>query len=186
MKYLKSLRIILIVILLLFVTNTNMAQFEAGKHFAGPSIGLTFLGSTFQLGANYEYGMNVKEIGIDAPGTLGIGGILRYWSYSEGYYSGNWSYTSIVIGVQGNYHFKSGDGKFDPWTGLILAYHAGSVSWDGPDRESWWAEPSYGGMWLGAHVGARYWISPTMALSGRLGFGTLSYGALDIGVDFKL
>ena len=33
--------------------------------------------------------------------------------------------------------------------------------------------------------GARYWVSPTIAISAVIGFGTLSYGALDLGVDFK-
>src|SRR3990172_3078932 len=100
--------------LVLFVVNAN-AQYEVGKHYAGPSIGLSFLGSTAQFGLNYEYAFTIQNFG-----TVGAGGIFRYWSYKERF--------------------------------------------------------------LG---GTRYWITPTIALMGRVGFGTLSYGALEVGVDFK-
>lgn len=63
------------------------AQFSAGKHHLGPSVGFSFLGSTPQFGLNYEYGMDVKDFGL-----IGIGGIARYWSYSEDYYYGKWKY----------------------------------------------------------------------------------------------
>jgi hypothetical protein len=158
------------------------AQFTANKSYLGPSIGLSFLGSTPQFGANYEYSMDLENFG-----RVGIGGIFRYWSYSEGsgFGSGwNWKYTDILIGVQGNYHFKLTSDKFDPWAGLTLAYDAGSVSWDGPSGYNY-ASPGYGGLFIGANAGARYWVSPTIGISARVGFGSLSYGALDLGVDFK-
>jgi protein-S-isoprenylcysteine O-methyltransferase Ste14 len=166
------------VLIFLFAISSTFAQFTPDKDYAGPSIGLSFLGSTVQFGANYEHSMVVKDFG-----TIGIGGIFRYWSYSEDYIGGDWSYTNVLIGAQGNYHFKMSDNKFDPWAGLILAYDAGSVSWDGP--YSTYASPSYGGLFLGLHGGMRYWFSPNLAGTARIGFGTLSYGALDIGVDFK-
>lgn len=163
-------------------TSFSNAQFSAGKHHLGPSVGFSFLGSTPQFGLNYEYGLDVKDFGL-----LGIGGIARYWSYSEDYgygSTGKWKYTDILIGAQANYHFKVGDGKFDPWLGVTLAYDAGKVTWDGPAGESW-ASPSYGGMFFGGNAGARYWFSPAIAVSARLGFGSLGYGGLDLGVDFK-
>jgi hypothetical protein len=162
-----------------FAFSTTNAQFTPNNHYLGPSIGLSFLGSTVQFGANYEYGMDVENFG-----RVGIGGIFRYWSYSEGFFEGEWSYTDVLIGVQGNYHFKLEENKFDPWLGLTLAYDGGSVSWDGPGGFDY-VSPTYGGFFIGAHGGARYWISPTLAVSARIGFGTLSYGALDLGVDFK-
>jgi hypothetical protein len=178
-----NLKWLIVLVLFSTITLKTNAQFEAGASYAGPSLGLSFLGSTFQLGLNYEYGMNLKQIGLDGPGKIGIGGILRYWSYSSGSDYSKWKYTDILIGAQGNYHFPTGS-KLDPWIGLVLAYDAGSVSWDGSGSKV--SEPTYGGLWLGAHAGIRYWISPTLAATARVGFGTLSYGALDIGVDFKI
>lgn len=179
----KILLIILLMITMLGLSEAQ-AQLKTKTSYLGPSIGLSFLGSTPQFGFNYEYTMKIKDLDIDMDGIIGIGGIFRYWSYEESWYGGgNWSYTNILIGAQGNYHFKS-TGKFDAWTGVVLAYDAGSVDWDGPSGS--YNEPSHGGLWLGAHAGARYFFSPSLAISGRIGFGTLSYGAIDIGVDFTL
>jgi len=159
-------------------TSTSNAQYVQGKNYLGPSIGFAFLGSTPDFGASYEYGINLQNFGL-----VGIGGLFRYWGYSEDYFGGSWKYTNILIGAQGNYHFQLSDSKLDPYVGVVLAYDAGSVSWSGPYGN--YASPSYGGLWLAAQGGARYWISPTIAITGRIGLGTLGYSGLDFGVDFK-
>ncbi len=164
-----------ILVLTLFIYGNSNAQFTPEHHYLGPCIGLSFLGTTPQFGVNYEYGMDIQNFG-----RVGIGGIFRYWGYS----SDNWNYSDVLIGAQGNYHFKLETDKFDPWLGLTLAYNSASVSWDGPVDIPHF-EPSVGGFFLGIDAGARYWVSPTIAISGRLGFGSLSYGGLDVGVDFK-
>ena len=163
---------------LLFQSPAN-SQYIIGKHYAGPSIGLSFLGSTFQVGGNYEYALNIENFG-----NIGIGGVLRYWGYSENFVGGEWSYTNILIGAQGNYHFSIKDNEqLDPYAGIVLAYDGGSVSYSGPGGN--YPTPSHGGLWLGFQGGIRYFIQPNLALTGRVGFGTLSYGALEVGVDWK-
>ncbi len=182
-------RSILLAAVVLFLTIPFVAfgqYFEAGKSYAGPSIGLSFLGSAPEFGVNYEYGMKMDF------GTVGIGGLFRYWGYSEDWADGTFKYTNILIGAQGNYHFKMDpDSKLDPWAGVILGYNSSSAKWTW--KSGYTAgffgvyEPSAtsGGLVLNAHGGVRYWLSPTMALVGSIGYGSLSYGALDIGVDFK-
>ncbi len=164
---------------LIFIFNAN-AQYEVEKHYAGPSIGLSFLGSTAQLGLNYEYSFVIKDFGL-----VGAGGIFRYWGYKENFAGGSWSYTNVLFGGQFNYHFKLENRKFDPWLGVVLAFDGGSVKTTYSNANVYRADPSHGGLWLGFHGGARYWLTPTIALTGRVGFGTLSYGALELGVDFK-
>lgn len=168
-----------VILTTLFASN-GYSQYDMNKSYLGPTIGLSFLGSTFQIGANYEYSVELENFG-----NVGIGGVFRYWSYSENYFEGEWSYTDILVGIQGNYHFKVNNNKLDPWAGLTLAYDGGSVEWQGPYGYNY-ATPTYGGFFLGAQGGLRYWISPTVALVSRIGFGTLSYGALEVGADFKL
>jgi len=160
------------------LSTTTDAQYEAENNYFGPSIGFAFLGSTPDFGISYERGLNLQNFGL-----VGIGGIFRYWGYSENFFDGQWKYTNILIGAQGNYHFVLSNSKFDPYVGLVLAYDAGSVSWSGPGGN--YVTPSYGGLWLAAQGGARYWISPTIAITGRIGLGTLGYSGLDFGVDFK-
>ncbi len=163
------------ILISMFAFSTSNAQFAAEHHFIGHSIGLSFLGSTPEYGLNYEYGVDLQNVG-----TVGIGGLFRYWGYNETY----WKYTNILIGAQGNYHFKIPDSKLDPYVGLVLAYDIGSTSWK--DQELAGFSASAGGFWAAIQVGGRYWLTPTLALTARLGFGSLSYGALDVGVDFKL
>lgn len=169
------------IVVILFLQQSPLnAQYVVEKHYAGPSLGLSFLGSTFQFGGNYEYALTLENFG-----KVGIGGIFRYWSYSDAYFGGgSWSYTNILIGAQGNYHFEiRGSEKYDPYAGLVLAYDGGSVSYSG--AAVGYVTPSHGGLWLGIQGGLRYWIKPDIAITGRVGFGTLSYGALEFGVDWK-
>jgi hypothetical protein len=165
--------------ILSFLTPNTNAQYEIDKHYAGPSLGLSFLGSTFQLGLNYEYAFTIKDFG-----TVGAGGIFRYWGYKESVFTSSRSISNVLIGGQFNYHFYVENKKIDPWAGVVLSYVSASITRNYLNNLQY-SEPSYGGFWLGFHGGARYWITPTLALMGRIGFGTLSYGALELGVDFK-
>lgn len=171
-KYLTALFVITLFVLPI----KSNAQYEVNKHYVGPSLGFYFHGSSVILGGNYEYAMELKDIG-----KIGIGGIMRYYSYDAGW----WSYSDILLGAQGNYHFTLDNKKFDPWVGLLLAFDIGSVDYSGPNNQ-FYSEPSYGGFWVGLHAGMRYWLSPDIALTGRFGFGSYSYSSFDVGVDFKL
>ncbi|MDP3442668.1 MAG: hypothetical protein Q8T08_07360 [Ignavibacteria bacterium] len=157
----------------------NSAQYQIEKHYFGPSLGLSFLGSVPQIGFNYEYGLNVKDFG-----DIGVGGILRYWAHNEGFFGGEWSYTNFLLGAQGNYHFKINNPKVDLWGGLVLALQTGSVEYKGSNANIY-VKPSYGGLWMALQGGCRYWMSSDFALVGRLGLGTLSYSSLEFGVDWK-
>ena len=174
-----TIRILILFLTALFFTSNTHAQYEIDKHYAGPSIGLSFLGSTAQLGLNYEYAFVIEDFG-----TVGAGGIFRYWGYEESFIGGSYDYTDVLIGGQFNYHFKVESNKIDPWLGVALGFVFGSVKTTLLINQ-YYSEPSHDGLWLGFHGGARYWITPTIALIGSVGFGTLSYGALEIGVDFK-
>ncbi len=158
----------------------NSAQFEIGKHYLGPSIGLSFLGTVPQIGFNYEYGINLKDFG-----DVGFGGIIRYWSFNDSFVGGEWGYKDFLLGAQGNYHFRLTNEKFDLWAGLVLAFDAGYVKYKG-NNSGMYPSPSHGGLWLGFQGGGRYWVSSNFAVSGRIGFGTLKYGSLEIGCDWKL
>ena len=177
-----KLAVLILTFFIIGFLSTANAQFVEGGNYFGPSVGLSFLGSAPQLGLNYETGVNLQNVG-----TIGVGGLFRYWSYSESYNyfnnSGDWKYTNILIGAQGNYHFVIPNSKLDPYVGIVLAYDIASTSWSGPNNFG--NSVSAGGFWAALQAGGRYWLSPTLALTARLGFGSLSYGALEVGVDFK-
>lgn len=173
-------------VVLFFSSITTFSQYEPDKHIVGPSVGFSFLGSTTQIGINHESAVMIKELGFDKPGMLGVGLIFRYWNYSENFNYVEWDYTDIMFGLQTNYHFYFSNDRIDPWIGFIFAYDFGSVDIKYPEgivEDT--IEPANGGLWIGAHAGARYWFRENMAISIRIGFGTLSYGALDLGFDYK-
>ncbi len=167
-------------VLIISLNSVSNAQFREGNNYLGASIGLSFLGSAPQFGINYEHAINVQDFGM-----VGIGGVFRYWGYSETYFDGKWSYSNVLIGAQGNYHFKVGNDKLDPYAGIVLAYDAGSVSWSGPNSIYSYSSPTSGGLWAALQGGIRYMISPQWSLTARVGFGSLSYGALEVGADYQ-
>jgi hypothetical protein len=165
---------ILVLTVLFFISTSINAQFQEGKSYAGPAIGLSFLGSTVSFGANYEYGMTLADI----PGPIGVGALVRYWSYGTVY-----TYTDIIIAAQGNYHFVLDSKKLDPYIGLILGYDINSWSYDGPYSD--YLNTTSGGFIAGISIGARYWLSPKMAVNARFGTGSNLGSTLDVGLDFK-
>lgn len=175
----KIASVLAIVISLLCFTSISSAQFEKGKNYVGPHLGLSYYGSTITFGGEYEYGVTEH---------IGIGGLVDYYQYSEdfGGWSGDysWKYSYLEIGANGNYHFGKTlewDGKLDPFVGVVLGYHVASVKWDGPGS-AFVAEPSVGGVFLGGTAGIRYFISPNLALAARVGVGA-TY--LTAGVNWK-
>ncbi len=179
---LKKILVLFTLILAFAFSNAN-AQYTPEHHYIGPCIGFAFLGNVPQFGLNYEYSMDLQNFG-----SVGIGGLFRYWGYSDDFFYGKVSYTNILIGVQGNYHFKIPESKFDPYVGLVLADDIGStsVTYNDAYLHDYSFSGSAGGFWIAIQGGARYWVSPTLAITGRLGLGSLSYYAFEVGVDFKL
>ncbi len=164
----------------LLLSLTGVAQFQKGKNYVGAHIGLSGVGSSVSIGGDYEIGVTDK-IGI---GTIGVGALLDYWSYSftyGGYFgpvTGDFSYHYWSIGAMGNYHFILDDKKWDPFAGLVLGYYIVGVStpigsYTGFDASR---------MFLGLQVGARYQFSPSWTAQARLGFGA---SILALGVDYR-
>jgi hypothetical protein len=177
-------KILVVLFSLLFLSSMSFAQFEVGKSYIGPSIGIGFGGYGLSFGADYEYGMSLKDIGVDAPGALGIGGLVRYYNWSESYFTYKWSYTDIIIGAQGNYHFKLENNKIDPYLGIVLGFDIASSSWNGPTGFGDQYSTSSGGLFFNGNAGVRYWFSPTMAARASFGFGNI-VSSLILGLDFK-
>lgn len=149
------------------------AQFENGKNYIGPHIGLSGVGSALTLGADYERG--ITSPGEVGPGIIGIGGLFDYYSYD---YFQTVKVTYIDLGVSGMYHFVLDNKKWDPFLGLVLGYEI--TSWS--NTYFGYVEPSVGGFMLGGSAGIRYFLSDQWALQARVGFG---FYILAVGVDYK-
>jgi len=166
------------------------------------------LAASLSLGQTYKKGNNMLNIGI-GPGLAGIygsmdvpsisaglqlgihekfsvGGIVGYSSssYDAGSYLGHdykWTYTYIVIGARGEYHFIDADIKdLDLYAGLTLGYNIVSVSEPSGYSGFYTAEGSY--LLYGFHAGGRYYFTPTIGAFLELGYGV---GYIVAGVTFK-
>ena len=168
----KKLALTVVVFGFVFCSSLGNAQFEKGKNYLGPHLGISGIGSTFTIGGDYERGVTEN---------VGVGALVDYWSYDFSYLavSSGYSYKYITIGGTGSYHFMLDDKKWDPFVGLALGYYivsiktpAGGVS-TGLDASR---------LFLGGQGGVRYFFSPNLAGQARVGFGAY---ILAVGVDFK-
>ena len=93
-----------------------------------------------------------------------------------------WSYNYTSISATGAFHFALGNRKWDPFILLSLGYHIVSFS------EPSWYDSYYNyaydrsRIFIGAQLGARYFLTPNVALQTRVGFGA---GLLSLGLDWK-
>ncbi|MGB9591179.1 MAG: hypothetical protein ACPL1K_01540 [Candidatus Kryptoniota bacterium] len=116
------------VIMVLILVGQAKAQFETGKNYAGPHLGLSGVGSALTLGLDYERA--VTQPGEVGPGIIGVGGLFDYYSYNETFFATTGSWTYIDFGVSGMYHFVLENKKLDPFLGLVLGYEVASWKWN--------------------------------------------------------
>ena len=178
-------RIFLVLIIITAGSTIIFSQLKEKDNLLGASVGLWAKGEVPMFGVNFE--SQLTQAGI---GTLSLGGIFRYYNYSFVYTNGDsrkYSFTSI--GLQSNYNFNQiGDGKFVPFFGLVLGYnYVNSTYTDFTKRGVYVTDLSYkSGAWLWGQLGMRYFFSPNVAGSVRLGLGNNDFNTIELGVDFKL
>ncbi len=169
----------------LFCTFNADAQLKEKDNLLGGSIGFWAKGEVPMFGVNFE--SQLTQAGI---GTLGLGGIFRYYTLTNFYGNGDsrkYSFTSF--GAQLNYNFNQiGDGSFVPYIGLVAGYnHVNNTYTDVTRNAVYITDVSYtSGAWLWGQFGMRYFFNPRVAGSLRLGVGNNDFNTLELGVDFKL
>lgn len=173
------------VFLFLLLIQFPFAQLKEKDNLLGASIGFWAKGNVPMFGANFE--SNIVQAG---SGTIGLGGIFRYYTYNFNYSNGDSRrYTFTSFGVQGNYNFNQiGDGKFVPYIGAVIGYNSVNNSYtDFTKNGIYISDVTYtSGAWLWLQAGLRYFFSHNVAGTVRLGIGNHDFNTLELGVDFKL
>jgi hypothetical protein len=180
--------------LMLIVTLFSTALVAKEKGAPLLKEGDIFVGGKLAIGAVYgasigfvgsgEYGIQEGFLNIgDIPSSLGVGAMLGYASYSGGFFGLNWSYTNIVILINGYYHADLlKNPKLDTYFMVGLGYNAGTASLDDPSG-TYIKKPTHGGIVLGTGIGGRYYLNPNLSAVAELGVGM---GLLRLGVDYKI
>jgi hypothetical protein len=169
-------------VLLLGITSLH-AQLRERDNLLGPSIGFWPSGSAPTFGLNYE-----NQLTQAGPGTISLGGVFRYTTWrSDITPTDYWSINYYTFGLQSNYNFNEvGEGKFVPFVGLVLGYNAVNESYTSSYGYTYNYTGTSSGLWLWLQGGMRYFFSPKVAGTLRLGLGSFNYNTIEIGVDFKL
>jgi hypothetical protein len=161
------------------------AQLKDGDNLLGVSVGFWGKGNVPTFGINFE-----SQITDVPSGTIGIGGLFRFYTLSNSYSNGDsWRHTFTSLGFQSNYNFNQiGEGKFVPFVGLVLGYNNVNSTFTDVSRSGIYvSESSYSSdAWLWAQLGFRYFFSPRVAGALRVGAGNNNFNTIELGVDFKL
>lgn len=174
---------IFIIAFLLIAVITAPAQLKERDNLLGGTLGLWAKYSVPTFGINYE-----NQIVQAGPGTIGLGGVFRFYTYSPVYPDLTYKYSFTSFGFQANYNFNQiGDGKFVPFVGLVLGYNSVSTSYTAVNGHTvYLVNYAYtSGMWAWGQVGMRYFFSPNVAGSVRINGGNYDFNTLELGVDFR-
>lgn len=171
-----------LVILVLFASLTQAQGYRKGVNNLNVGIGFGLSGIYGDMdfppiSVGFQYGFHEK---------ISIGGIIGYSqsSYSWGYFNQDykWTYSYIIIGARGEYHFMEPTDPVDLYGGLTLGYSIVSVSEPtGYSGYGYSAGASYA--LFGFHGGVRYLFSPNIGVFGELGYGI---GYITVGLNVRL
>ena len=167
--------------ILFFLTLLSSQAQDAGRSIhvnAGLGLGVYNAGG-IPIGASVEVG--IKE-------NIAVGGFFDYARYGRKYMGYRWNYNFLYFGARGSYHLGDllkelglAEDKFDPYAGLSLGIRTASYS-DNSDFGDYHS-PYSTGVFLGAHVGTRYYFSDKIGAFGEVGYGV---SALRLGLTVKL
>lgn len=135
----------------------------------------TYYGGGFPIGVSVEAGLK---------NNFSVGGSVDFFRYNYGYYSG--AYTFVLGAARASYHLGDALGvqnnNFDPYIGASLGFRYANYHDSYGYTYSDYGSGYNSGLWLGIHVGARYFFSPKVG-----GFAEVGYGvsALKLGVTAK-
>lgn len=165
--------LVVFAVLLGWAPSARAQGFGVGYTDVGPVIGLGSVGdASVSIGGRLEFGL--RELPNLGNGILGVEVSVDHYSYGIGSF-GDWSYNPI--GVTANYHFHLDNKKFDPFIGLglgdYIVTHPSCSACSGFNS----------GVYFIGRLGARYFVSPSLALYADVGSGA---GALHVGATFKI
>lgn len=181
----KVFTIALVLFITLAVAKDLSAQtFSKGSKVAQIGLGFGFAGVYGDAGfppitLGFQYGLEDK---------ISIGPIVGFTTSSETVFDTKFSYSYVIIGARGEYHFLENSDKMDAYGGLTLGYAIVSSSVTSTNsyygsffNNSATASASYAV--YGFHVGGKYYLNQQIALFGELGYGI---GYFTVGASYRL
>lgn len=183
MKTFSSIIIAVVLVFSVLVSSASAQTIKKGEMVGQAGLGFGFAGVYGDAGfppisVGLQYGLEEK---------ISIGGIVGFTTSSEEWSWGKWSYSYVIVGARGEYHFLENSEKMDAYGGLTLGYAIVSSSWEDKTgyANDWWggkASASSSYAVYGFHVGAKYYLTPKFGLFGELGYGI---GYITVGACYR-
>jgi hypothetical protein len=176
----KRITLVCTAILFFFALLPSQAQ-DAGRGInvnAGIGLGVYNAGG-IPIGASVEVG--IKD-------NIAVGGFFDYARYRRNFGGYKWNYNFLYFGGRASYHLGDllgelglAEDKFDPYAGLSLGIKTASYN-DNTGLDDY-VSPYSTGVFLGAHVGSRYYFNEKIGAFAEVGYGV---SALRLGLTVKL
>lgn len=195
----KSLLVAALSIVMIGAANRASAQaFDEGtKHLnVGIGLGSTYYGYTYLSGSDYSSIPTIflsydQGTGIElGTGIIGLGGFVGFSSAKANYaypgYEWNYSWTNIVVGARGNYHFPIDNEKFDAYAGVSLGLWMQTYEYTNSDP--FWggtldSKDTYTNLYYSGCLGGKYMFSESFGAFAELGWDV---ALLKVGVTLGL
>jgi hypothetical protein len=117
------------------------------------------------------------------PGTISVGALAGYKSYSWDYTGGKSTLRSIYVGTRGAYHYGFGNPRLDTYGGVGVGLHVVSYAVSDSFDRSNNTTTSSSQTEVGVFVGARYFLAENFGAFAELGTDT-SYLKLGLTARF--
>lgn len=143
------------------------------------TVGVGFSGWGIPIFARYEH---------PVADNITVGGTISFQTHGETYGSYKWKHTITGLNARGSYHFNeilNAPDEWDFYAGASLGYFIWNTKYDGPGTTFDYGGSGSGGFSVGAHVGARYFVSEKIAVGIEGGGGSVLSGGT-LGVTFIL
>jgi Outer membrane protein beta-barrel domain len=178
----KLLAVVVVLLIAMVLVSPASAQSKKGENVLTLGLGLGYPGLYGSSGVPPIFATLDHAI----QDRISVGGVIGYTSSSYSIAVDKWSYTYIVVGARGAYHFADEikDLKnVDLYGGITIGYNIVSSSFSGAHAEIY--NYSAGGSYFhfGVFVGGRYFFSPKWAATAELGY---DIGYIKVGISYKL
>jgi hypothetical protein len=171
-------------ILLLFVgllcleSYSAVAQFRKGDKLLNVGVGVnSYYNGGIPLGASLEVGITDE---------ISVGAGFDFLSYNQIITGSKYRFTALYIGFRGSYHFNEllnlDVKELDVYGGGGLGFR--NFAWRDSFRGTSLGNAYGNGLFLGIHIGARYYFAPNVGAFLEVGAGSSSNGRVGLALKF--
>lgn len=165
-------------LLLVFNSNSAHAQFNKNDKLLNVGIGVnSYYNGGIPLSSSFEVGIT---------DDISVGAGLDYLSYRYNTLGTKYGFSALYLGARGSYHFSKllnvRDEALDIYGGASLGYRR--FTWRDNNTFTGLGNSYGSGLFLGIHVGARYYFAPKVGGFFEVGAGGSSNARL--GLAFRL